>query len=170
MKRDIVIFLHDCGNETTQWYQLYTAGICIYDSCDVDVVFLEIVECRIMQPATWISLFHLAFPLLMGEIGAKSVSLVGYGRGADAMYGITYPCKIIAINPRTTPIKSDQRNNVYLITTKRDEDRNDDLDDLSRIHTISDQDIEHCKLTHSSKTRLEFSVSLRGLIMSILKS
>ena len=88
-RRDLVVFIHDCGNPSKSWCQLCTVAQFVHSHCDVDALLLDIVECR-TKPAQWSSLFHVAFPLLMEQLGPGKVSVVTFGRGVTPILDISF--------------------------------------------------------------------------------
>ena len=100
----------------------------------------------------------------MVKIGAKGVSIVGYGRGADAATRVSFPCTVVAINPLDGPYNPSSTHVHYLVTQPDDYASVDP----SFVHIIQESDVQHCRLDQSSKTRLDFSDSLCRLIVNLL--
>jgi hypothetical protein len=106
-RRDLVVFIHDCGNPSKSWCQLCTFAQFVHSHCDVDALLLDIVECR-TRPAQWSSLFHVAFPLLMEQLGPGKVSVVTFGCGVTPVLDIAFFSfyRYIFIDPYMTSLRS----------------------------------------------------------------
>ena len=187
-----MLLLHDFGGRDTAWFQLYGFGRSLYDTCDVDICFLEFRQAG-NRPALWFSLFPVLVPHLVEAINGRKVSVVGYGKGAGlllehlAVCGRAFACPHVLIDPElgsgTPPTEISGRVRDYFsrrtekgrLTVLLSKPVHCSVSDILHgnsipMESLSASDIEVKFMSDGSHTHLQFSENLLNKISDIIMS
>jgi hypothetical protein len=119
-RRNMVLLLHDFGDNTTGWYQLFSLGHHFAVSCDVDIIFLDFFNLR-SELARLCVLLPTLLAGLVAEINARVVSIIAHGHSGtriiehSQLMGRHFACPHVIINPQKVGKGSDSAVNTSLL-------------------------------------------------------
>lgn len=190
--RAVVLLLHEIGCRNTSWYQLYETGRYLFDSCDVDVCFMDVHQFR-TKPSSWSSLFPRLVTELMHELNALRLSVVGYGAGGGVLLENLGDCgnlssfphvlvdpviprgDVQSFYPELCHMKVQNRAkhpNLFIFSTKSPPTFPESIMNSPQVKfiRIDESEVEVKKIANSNQNRIKLSASLNNQIIDIIMS